>query len=147
MHWLKKNLALLLLLGFFPVGFGMAAQPADEATKAGAAAGLAKEEGAKEHGLPPSAVRLREEGFLSNSMFVTWIVAAGLIVFARVAMNKAKLVPDGAQNFWELVVEGLYQFIEGIVGAKLVKKTFWFFATIFIFILATNWFGLLPGVG
>jgi F-type H+-transporting ATPase subunit a len=28
-----------------------------------------------------------------------------------------------------------------------VKKTFWFFATIFIFILFTNWFGLLPGVG
>jgi len=25
-----------------------------------------------------------------------------------------------------------------------VKKTFWFFATIFIFILATNWFGLIP---
>jgi F-type H+-transporting ATPase subunit a len=28
-----------------------------------------------------------------------------------------------------------------------VKKTFWFFATIFIFILFLNWFGLLPGVG
>jgi F-type H+-transporting ATPase subunit a len=28
-----------------------------------------------------------------------------------------------------------------------VKKTFWFFATIFIFILFTNWIGLLPGVG
>ena len=28
-----------------------------------------------------------------------------------------------------------------------MKQTFWFFATIFIFILATNWFGLLPGVG
>jgi len=29
----------------------------------------------------------------------------------------------------------------------LVKRTFWFFATIFIFILAANWFGLIPGVG
>ena len=28
-----------------------------------------------------------------------------------------------------------------------MKKTFWFFATIFIFILFTNWFGLIPGVG
>ena len=32
-------------------------------------------------------------------------------------------------------------------GADLMKKTFWFFATIFIFIFFTNWFGLLPGVG
>jgi F-type H+-transporting ATPase subunit a len=29
----------------------------------------------------------------------------------------------------------------------LVRKTFWFFATIFIFILFVNWFGLIPGVG
>ena len=28
-----------------------------------------------------------------------------------------------------------------------MKKTFWFFATIFIFILFTNWAGLIPGVG
>ena len=42
---------------------------------------------------------------------------------------------------------GLYSFLEGIIGHDLVKKTFWFFATIFIFILCSNWFGLIPGVG
>ena len=41
----------------------------------------------------------------------------------------------------------LYEFLEGIIGSELVKRTFWFFATIFIFILSTNWFGLIPGVG
>jgi F-type H+-transporting ATPase subunit a len=44
-------------------------------------------------------------------------------------------------------VESLYEFLEGIIGSDLVKKTFWFFATVFILILATNWFGLIPGVG
>ena len=39
------------------------------------------------------------------------------------------------------------RFPAGIVGNDLIKKTFWFFATIFIFICFTNWFGLLPGVG
>ena len=29
----------------------------------------------------------------------------------------------------------------------MTKKTFWFFLTIFIFILFTNWVGLIPGVG
>jgi F-type H+-transporting ATPase subunit a len=45
------------------------------------------------------------------------------------------------------MVESLYDFLGGIVGGDLARKTFWFFATIFIFILFTNWFGLLPGVG
>ena len=34
-----------------------------------------------------------------------------------------------------------------IIGHDLVQKTFWFFATIFIFILFANWLGLIPGVG
>ena len=47
----------------------------------------------------------------------------------------------------EWLVEGLYSFLEGIIGPHLVKRTFWFFATIFIFILSANWVGLIPGVG
>ena len=103
---------------------------------------------APEHGLPRNAQALREQGgFVTNSMLVTWIVAVGVILFARFATRKIQDVPAGAQNFWEWLVEGLGSFLEGIIGPKLVKPTFWFFATIFIFILATNWFGLLPGVG
>jgi F-type H+-transporting ATPase subunit a len=56
-------------------------------------------------------------------------------------------VPRGAQNLLEWLIEGLYGFLEGIIGAHLVKRTFWFFATIFIFILSANWVGLIPGVG
>jgi F-type H+-transporting ATPase subunit a len=101
------------------------------------------------HGLPLHAVDLGHLGPLpiTNSMVVTWIVAASLIISARRATRKMATIPAGAQNFWEWLVEGLYEFLEGIVGKELVKKTFWFFATIFIFILACNWFGLVPGVG
>jgi len=84
---------------------------------------------------------------VTNSMLVTWIVAAGMILFAQIATNKIKPVPTGAQNFWEWLVESLHNFLESIIGRDLVKKTFWFFATIFIFILFVNWFGLIPGVG
>ena len=90
----------------------------------------------------------RPFGFpITNSMIVSWIVAAGLIVFAQVATRRMKPVPDGIQNFWEWLVEGLYTFLEGIIGSHLVQRTFWFFASIFIFILAANWLGLIPGVG
>ena len=43
-----------------------------------------------EHGLPQKAVEIaRPFGFpITNSMVVTWIVAVGLIVFARVATRR-----------------------------------------------------------
>ena len=56
-------------------------------------------------------------------------------------------VPGGAQNLLEWLVESLYGLLESIIGPHLVRRTFWFFATIFIFILAANWVGLVPGVG
>jgi F-type H+-transporting ATPase subunit a len=84
---------------------------------------------------------------VTNSMLVTWIVAVSLIVFAQIATRNIKPIPSGIQNFWEWLVEGLHNFLESIIGRELVRKTFWFFATIFIFILFVNWFGLIPGVG
>ena len=104
---------------------------------------------AQEHGLTQNANEIaRPFGFpITNSMIVSWIVAVLLIVFARLATRNMKQVPDGAQNFLEWLVEALYGFLEGIIGSHLVKRTFWFFATIFIFILSANWFGLIPGVG
>jgi F-type H+-transporting ATPase subunit a len=101
------------------------------------------------HGLPESAVEIaRPLGFpITNSMVVTWIVALALIGFAQLATRKMTAVPGGAQNLLEWLVQSLYEFLESIIGAHLVKRTFWFFATIFIFILAANWLSLLPGVG
>jgi len=84
---------------------------------------------------------------ITNSMLVTWIVAVGLIGSAQLATRKMELVPTGLQNFWEWIVERLHGFLEQIIGQRLVEKTFWLFATIFIFILAANWAGLVPGVG
>jgi F-type H+-transporting ATPase subunit a len=101
-----------------------------------------------EHGLPQSAVKIDHwGGFVTNSMVVSWIVAIGLIIFARVATLDMKHVPGKAQNLLEWLVESLYGFLEEIIGPHLVKRTFWFLATIFIFILSANWFGLIPGVG
>ena len=102
-----------------------------------------------EHGLPQHAVEVAHPfGFpITNSMLVTWIVAAALILFAQLATRDMKRIPAGAQNFWEWLVEGLSKFLEGVIGPHLVQRTFWFFASVFIFILFTNWAGLIPGIG
>jgi len=125
-------------------------EPATVAVAEKAAQGVEPEE----HGLSPNALEIWNPNLplighfpITNSMLVSWIVALGVIAFARIATRKMKLVPEGAQNFLEWMVESLYVFIEGIIGADLVKKTFWFFITIFIFILFSNWLGLVPGVG
>ena len=103
----------------------------------------------EEHGLPQKAVEIaRPFGFpITNSMVVSWIVAVGLIIFARLATRDMKGVPSGAQNLLEWLVGGLYDFLESIIGPRLVKRTFWFLATVFIFILSANWVGLIPGAG
>ncbi|MCF7668421.1 MAG: F0F1 ATP synthase subunit A [Verrucomicrobia bacterium] len=109
----------------------------------------AAEAGAAEgHGMPVSPEDLFTVFGLpvTNSMVITWIVALLLIVFARLATRRMELVPSGLQNFWEWFVEGLFNLFEGIMGRKLTLRTFWFLATLFIFILAVNWFGLIPGV-
>jgi F-type H+-transporting ATPase subunit a len=102
-----------------------------------------------EHGLPQKAVEIgRVLGFpITNSMVVTWIVAIGLIAFAQLSTRRLREVPGGAQNLLEWLIESLHGLLEGIIGKHLVDRTFWFFATIFLFILAANWFGLIPGVG
>jgi len=103
----------------------------------------------EEHGLPAKAVELaRFSNFaITNSMVVSWIVALALILFAQVATRNMKPVPSGAQNFLEWLVGALYKFMADLIGPHLAERTFWFFATIFIFILSANWVGLIPGVG
>jgi F-type H+-transporting ATPase subunit a len=103
----------------------------------------------KEHGLSQKAVEIGHVlSFpITNSMVVTWVVGLFLIIFAQVAMRNVKLIPDGVQNFFEWLVESLYEFLKGVLGEHLVNRTFWFFATVFIFILSANWVGLIPGVG
>ena len=86
---------------------------------------------------------------ITNSIIVAAVVAGIILLLARSATRKMELVPGrvGTQNAFEMVVEALYDMVEGIVGRHMVAKVFPLLATLFIFILISNWFGLLPGVG
>jgi F-type H+-transporting ATPase subunit a len=99
--------------------------------------------------LPQAAPVLFHIGPLpvSNSMLVTWLVTLLIITVARLATWRMKETPEGLQNFVEWMVESLRNFLESVLGRELTAKTYWFFATSFIFIITTNWFGLIPGVG
>src|SRR4029077_4161150 len=151
----RRGVVLLLLITVFiglSTHFSSAvdteSQPASaNPTSQGGLAALAPE--TEEHGLSAKAVELaRPFNFpITNSMVVSWIVALGLITFAQFATQNMKPVPSGAQNFMEWLVGGLYKFMADIIGPHLAERTFWYFATVFIFILSANWVGLIPGVG
>src|SRR6516164_2904814 len=152
-----------LLLSLAVLGFGIDVTPAVAARSQGAVTESAADKSVdpahsgsasdsleqEEHGLSQKAEEIGRVGNfpITNSMIVSWIVALTLIIFVQFATRNMKPIPSGAQNLLEWLVEALYNIIEGIIGSRLTKRTFWFFATIFIFILAANWMGLIPGVG
>lgn len=100
-----------------------------------------------EHALPLYPEPIWPGVPITNSMVVIWIAVAIITLFCQAATKKMAFVPGGLQNFAEWVVESLYNFLEGILGPYLVKKTFWFFASVFLLILVTNWLFLVPGMG
>ena len=74
----------------------------------------------------------------------SWFVMLLLIVFAVLATRKIEMIPTKAQNFFEIVISGMEEFMVDVTG----EEGRWFFpiiATIFIYIATCNLLGLVPG--
>ena len=85
-------------------------------------------------------------GFLniSNTMISAWAAMIILVVGAVLVTRTMRLIPSRAQNFVESVIEFLMGQMEDIAGSKNARRFFPVIATFFIFILLSNWMGLLP---
>jgi F-type H+-transporting ATPase subunit a len=83
---------------------------------------------------------------VTNGLLTTWIVMALLLIFTFFATRKLSMIPSTIQLIAEMVIGGLYDFFSSVAG-KYVKQFFPIVATLFIYILISNWLGLLPGVG
>ncbi|MDF1658254.1 MAG: F0F1 ATP synthase subunit A [Verrucomicrobiales bacterium] len=86
-------------------------------------------------------------GWFTNSILVAAFVTTAVLLFTRMATRSMALVPGPKQNTVEFVIEFLYGQVEGIVGKHVAPRAFPLLATVFIFIITANWFGLIPGVG
>jgi F-type H+-transporting ATPase subunit a len=74
----------------------------------------------------------------------SWFVILLLIGFAVLATRKIEMIPTKAQNFFEIIISGMEEFMVDITG----EEGRWFFpiiATIFIYIAVSNLLGLVPG--
>lgn len=83
---------------------------------------------------------------ITNSLIMTVIVDILLVLTIVFGARNLQLVPRGFQNFVEFMVEGFYNFAQS-VDRKNVAKFFPLCASIFFFVLYSNYFALVPGVG
>lgn len=96
------------------------------------------------HHLGPELVVF--EPTISASQLTMWIIAGLVLVFLTWLAWKPKLVPGRRQN----VVEWIYEALEGFatsLGGPGAKPYVPLFAAFFLFILASNWSGLVPPIG
>jgi F-type H+-transporting ATPase subunit a len=103
--------------------------------------------------LPPVAVRAEPLPGLvignvgiTNAILTALLVDVILVVLAILGTRKIQLVPSGLQNFLEWVVEILYNLTASVAGTKWTPRFFAIVATIFFYVLVSNWFGLIPGL-
>lgn len=85
--------------------------------------------------------------FITNSLLMAWIVTIALVWIAFKIRKNLSFIPNKVQNAAEYVIESLLDLINSVTNDN--KRTRVFFpiiATIFLFILTSNWLGLFPGV-
>lgn len=75
----------------------------------------------------------------------TWLTMLILILSALFFARKVKIVPGGGQNFFEVLISGLENFMVEITGPE-GRFFFPFIATVFLFVLVSNMIGLIPGM-
>jgi len=85
---------------------------------------------------------------ITNGLLLALVVFLVLATFAFIFKNKVKLAPGKLQVVVEMGIEGLLGLMSSVLGSReKAEKYLPLIATIFIFILTSNWLGLLPGVG
>jgi F-type H+-transporting ATPase subunit a len=75
---------------------------------------------------------------------MTWIVFALLIVLGLFASYKRKILPRPLQALGELIVSLLYDLTEDALGKELAKTYAPLICALFMFLLLSNWLGIIP---
>lgn len=85
---------------------------------------------------------------ITNTLLMTWIVVGLLVLVGILISRRLAILPSSLQNIFEVFVEKFLGTMEGVFGSReKAEKYFPLVATIFIFVLFSNWFGIFPGVG
>jgi F-type H+-transporting ATPase subunit a len=81
---------------------------------------------------------------LTNTVMTSWIVVVIIAAIIYVGTRRRDLVPRGVQNFFEAALEAFYGLVVSVAGEKNGRRFFPVVATIFFFVLVSNWLSLFP---
>ncbi len=81
---------------------------------------------------------------VTNTMFTSWVVIVLILVTAFIVGRNASVVPSGFSGAAEALISGFYGTVVGIAGERNARRFFPLVATIFFYIVISNYFGLLP---
>lgn len=85
---------------------------------------------------------------VTNSLFLGVIILVLLSAIAVFSRKRIKMVPGRIQGAFEMFIEGLLGLMDNVFQDRYKSEKYLpIVATIFLFVLFSNWFGLLPGVG
>jgi F-type H+-transporting ATPase subunit a len=100
---------------------------------------------------PTPAITIKPETIYSfgkvnvtNTIITSWIVVLVIIAIVYLGTRRRDLVPSGFQNLFEAALEAFYNLVVSVAGEKNGRRFFPVVATIFFFVLASNWLSLLP---
>ncbi len=102
--------------------------------------------------VPQPAIEVAAEdiglGPVSNALLTSFILSAIIVLVAFVVGRNLKLRPGGLQNVIEALIEALDNLVNQTATRTWAPRFFPICSTIFIFLLVSNWFGILsPALG
>ena len=84
---------------------------------------------------------------ISKPVITIWVIIAVLTILSIIATRRMKDVPGPLQHLAEACIEKLEDFFGGVMGYSNMRRYFPLFATLFIFIVVSNYSGLMPTAG
>ncbi len=100
--------------------------------------------------VPVSAEKIFDLGPLpvTNSVINGWVAVLVFFILALLLRRRRAAVPKGLQNAAEQLLEFMLNFIDQVTHDRARSRKFLpIVGSLFLFILFSNWLGLVPGVG
>ena len=96
--------------------------------------------------IPQWVLRVGDQSLSFNAvtLVMSWTVMAALLLFGWLVARKPTMVPGPIQSVAELLVNSFRNLSEETLGRRFGPRCFPLILTLFVFILLSNWIGMVP---
>jgi F-type H+-transporting ATPase subunit a len=82
----------------------------------------------------------------NHTLMMTWVVIGLTLLFAWLATRDRRMVPGPWQIIAELLVDWFKDLVRDALGEAYEERYFPLICALFIFLLLSNWIGIVPGL-